>query len=167
MLALCMTATRERSHHWTHFAPGTTGVCVEFDGPGLSQWAGDISRMQCRSVTYRTIKAMETTCPQRPTLPFLKRYAYVDEQEFRLLYGDDAVGPDEKWFELDLQLIQRITINPWLEENDANEVRKRINARLKRLKSDIRVQRSLLLENKRWKQLATRAGNASERRSGT
>lgn len=157
LLALCFSEVPETYHHWRVFSHGSDGVRIEFDKAKLlAAFKGD-RRIVARSVDYREINRMNVDpAPGIEDLPFLKRYPYRDEKEFRIVYrcGDEAV--ETKSFPVSLGAISRITLSPWLPLPLADEVRKLLRSIDGCAK--LGVARSTLLENENWKRLANAEG---------
>ena len=82
-------------------------------------------------------------------LPFIKRYPYKDEKEFRILFVDRDEIREFKELAISLSWIKRITLSPWMPKPLANGV---VSA-LKGIKGcgKIPVVRSTLIENESWK----------------
>ena len=85
VFVLCFARAPETYHHWKVFSPGSSGVCVKFDKAKFSAWAKSNSGMRARAVTYKTLKKLQDIPPTLPDLPFVKRYAFRDEKEYRLV----------------------------------------------------------------------------------
>jgi hypothetical protein len=153
LLALCFSEVPETYHHWRVFSHGSDGVRIEFDKAKLlAAFKGD-RRVVARSVDYREINKLKLDpAPGIETLPFLKRYPYRDEKEFRIVYrcSDEAV--ETKSFPVPLNAIARVTLSPWLPLPLADEVRRLLRAIDGCGK--LSVARSTLLENENWKRLA-------------
>jgi uncharacterized protein YlbG (UPF0298 family) len=100
-------------------------------------------------VVYRSIPSIEAIPPKLEELPFVKRVPYTDENEFRIIYVNRNKVEKIKVIPLDLLSIRRVTLSPWLSEEVGRTVAKVIR--------DIdgcghlKVARSTLLENERWK----------------
>jgi len=115
VFAVCFTQAPETFHHWSVFAPGNEGVRVNIRKSALLT---PLRAMDCYAwgdVDYRTLDQMkEMEKISVYDLPFLKRYAYTDEDEFRILY--DCNDPAERSHDirLDRSWITSITLSPWL-----------------------------------------------------
>lgn len=82
-------------------------------------------------------------------LPFVKRYPYRDEKEFRIIYVSKSKTMDVKYIPIDLQMIKRIMFNPWLPKDIFKSVRQMI--KLIDNCGDISVFQTTLIDNERWK----------------
>lgn len=85
-------------------------------------------------------------------LPFLKRYAYRDENEFRALYVDMHEAKEFERVEVSLDCISRVTLSPWMAKPLAEAVKEALRALNGCTK--LRVSRSTLINNDQWKRLA-------------
>lgn len=151
--ALCLAQAPETYHHWRVFSHGSGGTCIVFDKDKLLRSANMVEGLRAEEVQYKTIKQLESSAPKTEDLPFLKRYAYIDEQEFRLFVGVKKKGPMTFRFPIPLAAIDRIILSPWLPQAVLENVRrtlKSINGC-----SSIRIYRSTLVENENWKSFAT------------
>lgn len=155
LLALCFSEGPETYHHWRVFSHGSDGVRIEFDrGRLLAAFKGD-RRVVARPVSYREIRTLKRDAASSiEDLPFLKRFPYRDEKEFRIVYRCDTEADETKSFPIALGAIARITLSPWMPLPLANEVRELLRAIDGCAK--LKVSRSTLLENETWKRLAQR-----------
>ena len=90
VLALCFSEASETYHHWRVFAGGSSGVCISFKLKELLKAVNKQAGLRTGSVTYLTLMNMSRRKPAVEELPFLKRYPFVDEQEFRIIYESTA-----------------------------------------------------------------------------
>jgi hypothetical protein len=87
VLALCFTQASETYHHWRVFAPGSAGVCIQFDTTKLlDSCVTKKSGVRAQSVAYLTLPKMREKKLTIRSLPFLKRAAFEAEEEIRLLW---------------------------------------------------------------------------------
>jgi hypothetical protein len=155
VLALCFASATETYHHWRVFTPGSDGVCITFRRDGLL--ASMPKGVRARKVRYKLIKELGAFRPSVSELPFLKRRPYKDEREFRIVYDDKKDVVEAKGFDIDLACIERVTLSPWMPKSLADAVKSTIRsipgcARMK-------VYRTSLLENEKWKSSALRSKN--------
>lgn len=158
VLALCFTAVRETYHHWRVFAPGSGGVCIQFKGPMLID---AVSRPGVRAepVRYLTLDESRATKLVREDLPFLKRYPYAEEKEFRFIFQSRTRDLSTLDFQIPMDCIERIILSPWLHSALARGVRSLI----KTIDGchHIRVHRTTLIGNEEWKRLGEGAVRAN------
>ncbi|MEM7330070.1 MAG: DUF2971 domain-containing protein [Pseudomonadota bacterium] len=149
VLALCLTGAEETYHHWKVFSPGMEGVCIWFDRDHLiEQFEDDSGDLLHGDVTYHTIAELKSIRPSADRIPFLKRVQFADEREYRFLLTEDVAHIDRCEQSLDLSLIKRITLSPWMPVSIADSVKAAIAALPNHA---IPVYRSTLVENRDWK----------------
>jgi hypothetical protein len=155
VLACCFAAKRETFHHWKVFANGSGGVCVEFSEEKLLRCVRKIKCTRTGKVQYPWIS--ENSQPSLETWPFLKRRAFVDEGEFRIIYENPREVEATKQIPIKLSCIQKITLSPWSPRSVAETVMKIIHGidGCDRLK----VSPSSLLDNSRWRECLDWSGN--------
>lgn len=145
VLACCFTQASETYHHWKVFA--RDGVCIEFSKERLLHAFEGVG-VRLGTVQYREIRKLTKAPPRVEQLPFLKRYPYRDENEFRIVSCGHEVA-EERSFAFPLNSVRRITLSPFLpEEQVARE-----KAKIKRIAGCARlpVYRSTVLDNRDWK----------------
>jgi hypothetical protein len=157
VLALCLTQTEETYHHWRVFAGHTAGACVIFDRPQLLSALSVVPGIRTGGVDYKRLRdaRRSTVHLSVEELPFIKRFGFMPEAEFRLLY----TSADEQLKFLDvpipLDCIVEVRLSPWL------------NSRLRQCLKDtihsidgcdrLVIHRSTLIGNASWKKLGDRA----------
>jgi hypothetical protein len=149
VLALCFARCNETYHHWRVFSHGFDGVRIEFDKNALLSYL-DRSNLICKAVEYPTIDQMDATKTLAvDDLPFIKRYPYQDEREFRIVYWSKQLAVQSKGYPIGLETIKRITLSPWMNKKLSDTVVKTLRSipGCKR----IEISRSTLVENERWK----------------
>ena len=148
LLALCFTEAPETHHHWKVYSPGNSGVCIRFDKTALLRCVDRNRNVIHESVTYKTIDELENISPKIEALPFLKRFPFRDEEEYRLIYTSKETQHKLKDIAIDLSSIERIVLSPSLHKSLAATLR----ATIKTIDGckDIRIHRTTLNESKRW-----------------
>lgn len=112
VFAICMTGASETFHHWEIFG-GPTGVCVEFDSAAL---IGGLSPALLHGpmayTKFPDLRAMTDITPE--AMPFLKRWSFRDEQEFRIVAT--SRDPDRKCIEVPIAMtaIRKIIFSPFI-----------------------------------------------------
>jgi len=156
VLALCFAESHETYHHWKVFSHGSDGVCIEFDKEQLLDKFDHDQNVRHGTINYTLLKeAKKMADIDVEKLPFLKRWPYGDEAEYRVVYvGHDAPKPFHD-VSISLGQVKRITLSPWLAPALADSVK----AVLKSIEgcSKIKIYRSTLIDNPDWKKLAGRA----------
>lgn len=127
-------------------------MCVEFDKERLLEAIGRDGAIEHRKVCYREINDVCAGPIQTSDLPYIKRYAYGDEQEFRLVFAYADKEMEAHTFDIPLSCISRITLSPWLPK----PLEKSIKDTIKQIDGckNVKVFRSTLIENERWKKAA-------------
>ena len=146
--AMCLTMAPETFHHWQIFAQGESGVCVVFDRKRLEAHLAGRSNFIPRKVEYvqlSEIGSVDATDIHR--LPFLKRFGFRDEREYRLL-GFSPEKQDSMSIPLTPDLIQRVTLSPATHPNIVASLK--VLLRSMPLWHDLRVGRSSLTSNETW-----------------
>ena len=149
LLAVCFTATRERFHHWKCFGDGASGVCIEFRKAKLLKGLAGRPEFRTREVEYEKVATVEERMPDVDSWPFLKRLPFMDEREFRIIFESQAADLQEASIPFTSSCIRRITLSPWLAKSAADNV-------IRSLRSiggcsNLKVSKSTLLENARWR----------------
>ena len=155
VLALCFSQTVETYHHWRVFSNGPAGVCIVFDRAALLKEMEKVAGISTNSVTYSSLKDAKARKLKVNHLPFVKRYGFRPEKEFRALY----TSPDAEHFSLDVPIeincIRSISLSPWMHSSLATSTVAAIRAinGCEKLK----VSRSTLISNEQWKSLGENA----------
>lgn len=154
VLALCFTTAPETYHHWRVFAPGSSGVCVQFDISSLRQ-SMEKAGLQFKEVKYLNLKELSKKTPKISQLPFIKRSQFSPEKEVRAIWESETDDEDAFDVRIDLSSIKRITLSPWLHPS----LRKSLVSAINHIDKcqDLKVVRSTLIENQRWKKFGSRA----------
>jgi len=154
VLVLCFAEASETYHHWRVFSYGVDGVCIEFDKDKLLLPFNADKRVRSGLVNYKMIADMQKTATQTDELPFLKRYPYQDEEEFRIIYTDYDQSIDSKEFKIRLGAVRRIHLSPWIPLALSNSVK----GILRSIDGceHLKISRSTLIENEKWKLIAGR-----------
>jgi hypothetical protein len=149
VLALCFTQASETYHHWRVFADGSAGVCITFERARLLNALEKQKGVTTKDVTYLELNKMGRKKLKVAELPFLKRYPYEDEREFRVIYESDATKHNALDVSIPLESINRVTLSPWTPTALADTLKETIRE-IPGCKL-IKVARSTLISNERWK----------------
>ena len=154
VLALCFTQASETYHHWRVFSNGSSGVCIEFKRKNLLMAVrGD--RLRAGEVKYPTIRQLRSRQPHVRDLPFLKRHAFRDDMEFRMIYESAKRQVSKLDIPIHLSCINRITLSPWLNPAVASQVKRALWSTDGC--GDLDIARSTLVSNEEWKDLGEAA----------
>lgn len=151
VLALCFTQAHETYHHWRVFSGGPSGVRIEFDRAELLKAVKGPS-VRAEEVKYRTLAEIRSRKPKTRDLPFLKRQAFSDDEEFRIVYESKRSRVRVLDIPIPLSCILKITLSPWSHPSISSSVRRV----LKSIDGCDRMQilRSTLIGNDEWKTFA-------------
>jgi hypothetical protein len=155
VLALCFAQAAETYHHWKVFAPGPAGICIHFRHEELLEELSKHHQIRSDFVEYKTIDELTEDQPDIQQLPFVKRIAFKDEMEFRIIYE----SPKKKLRKLDFPIppsvIEKVTLSPWIDP-ELGDSAKTLLRSLSKWKN-LQISRSSLIDNKKWKNLADSA----------
>lgn len=153
VFALCFAETSQTYHHWRVFTSGSDGACIEFNKAKLEDSLRSVSGLTYRSVVYHQIKRAKAKGIPVTNLPFAKRQPYEDEHEFRILFVDTKKVREFQEVPIPLDSITRITLSPWMPKPLSVAVK----ATLRSIPgcSKLSVVRSTLIENEKWKRIAS------------
>ena len=154
VLALCFSQQFETYHHWRVFAGGVDGVCIHFDKERLINTLDEANGFEHKIMNYKSIKQLNEYPPKLEELPFLKRKPYEDEEEYRIIYVDKRKTLESLPIDIKISWIKRITLSPWVPKalaRSAKGILKSIDGC-----GNLRVVRSTLIENEKWKDVAGR-----------
>lgn len=156
VLALCFAEGTEKYHYWKAFSNGPDGVCILFEKEKLlSAFRGD-DKIEHRRVKYVPMREIEKSPPDVSDLPFLKRYPYRAEREYRVIYTDTGELIEPKDYPIDdLSCVKQIRLSPWMPSPLVDSVRKTLKdiPGCERLK----IRRSTVVDSERWKSAVNRA----------
>lgn len=155
MLALCFTPAFETYHHWRVFADGSSGACINFERAKLLKAVKKQLGVTARSVRYLTLADIRAIQVKTRELPFLKRSAYEDEREFRIIYESSTRKDSSLDIDIPLACIERITLSPWIPAALTDHLKSTI----KEIDgcNSMKVYRSTLISNENWKALGESA----------
>lgn len=154
VLALCFTEIAERHHYWQVFGHSSSGVCIQFNRRALLAAVRRRKGLIAKRVEYLRLSDLRSSNLSVHRLPFIKRYAFRDEREFRFVFAS-ATQRRTLDIPIPLSCVDKITLSPWLPAA--------LYPRVKELIRNIagcdhlRVSRSTLLGNDEWKEFADSA----------
>jgi hypothetical protein len=110
-------------------------------------------------VKYLTLKKLGGSF-SADRLPFVKRYGFLGEDEYRLVYGSTKKVPK---FDIDIppDCIDSVKLNPWLDADLFEHVKDAIR-KVDSCWSSLKVVRSSLIDNERWREFADRVSRTEE-----
>jgi hypothetical protein len=151
VLALCFANTSERYHLWKIYAGGICGVGIEFNYDNLQKNYIDIEGFRSDSVKYKLVQNLKKDNLEISQLPFLKRWAFNEENEYRIIYESSTEEITSKDISISIDSISRIIFNPWIPIS----VFESIKAVIKKIDgcNSLRIERSDLIDTERWKRI--------------
>jgi hypothetical protein len=149
LVVSCFTTKAEQYHHWKSFADGTDGVCIQFHGKALIDQLARRAGFRCGLVVYKRNNTSDGWSPKTSEIPFLKRLAYRDEGEYRILFEDKEDLVEIKELPLDLNCVSRITISPRLAKGLFQAVKEQLSS----ISSEPRIPivQSSILDSALWR----------------
>lgn len=153
VLSLCFAEATETYQHWKIYSGSSSGVCVEFDKNRLLQKISGKKGFRDGKIKYRKMADMRKRLPKIDELPFIKRYAFKDEKEHRIVYEDDVDELKIKYLSITPDDVERVVINPWINQS----VYESIKSTLRKIDgfSELRFRRSTVVENDEWKEFGS------------
>ena len=147
--ALCLTDDTETIHHWNTFASGTSGCCIEFHYDKLIDQISKNDAVTYGKIKYVKIKDLKTLKIKTEKLPYLKRYPFRPEKEFRIIMLSNEEQKESFDIPISLDSIKRITITNKLPESVFKSVKQDIIKISSELKE--KINHSTLFDNPTWK----------------
>jgi hypothetical protein len=160
VLAICFTQASETYHHWRVFAPGSSGVSISFKRKELFKALKQEPALRMGPVEYLTLAKIRHRVLATEELPFLKRYPFQDEEEFRVVYESTKKTVSTLDIPIPLSCIYKITLSPWLPKVLSEHMKSMLQRSAGREK--LRIRRSTLISNEEWKKLGDRAPEMRE-----
>lgn len=155
VLALCFTEASETYHHWRVFAAGSSGVCIRFKRSELLRAIKKQPGFRTGTVTYQKLEEIRDKKLAIRDLPFLKRWAFKHEKEFRMIYESKTENISKLDIAIPLSCIYRITLSPWVHHALSPHVKRMLRS-IKGC-STLNIVRSTLIGNMEWKNLGESA----------
>lgn len=155
LLALCLSGAEESYHYWKVFAGNPAGVCIRLRQGMLLKSLRDHPDILVGEMDYRLMTAARQKQLTLDDFPFVKRRAYVDEAEVRLVWGSDAKARNAYSVPISAGCIGRITLSPWLPKALVGSTRDLLCGI--QGCSHIEVVRSTIVASEEWKNIARKA----------
>ena len=156
-LAVCLSGADETYHHWKVFAGHASGVCVcvRLRQGTLLKAVKGVPGITVGVMDYRKVTGARKSTLPLAEYPFVKRAAFVDEKEVRLLYESPIESRASLDVPIPLACIGRVTLSPWLPKNLVGATKELI--RTIDGCSQIEVVRSTIISSEEWKKIARNA----------
>lgn len=155
LYALCAARCSETYHHWRVFTGAADGACLELRRKPLEAALDNLPNVRFSEVEYLRLEDVDAlTASDVQRLPFVKRYGFAAEEEYRIILESAEPQGAAYSIELPLALIGRIYLNPWLPKPLAESV----IASVREIPGckNLKIQRSYLIDNARWKEAGDR-----------
>ncbi len=152
-LAVCFSEAPETYHHWRVFAPGSSGVCIEFDKQQLLRSLPKKGFVH-RRVDYKKSGQLIGASIDPEELPFTKRWAFRHEREYRIVFGSRKLKLLTRELPAAPTSLVRVIVNPWMP-------RSLFEATCETIKSidgfrELPIRQSSVVDNEIWKAYANR-----------
>lgn len=155
LLAICFVQGGETYHHWKLFSDGSHGVSINFEKDRLLSAFEEDNRIEHDNMQYGLIKDIEESQPEVSELPFLKRYPYRGEKEYRVIYMDTEECLESKSYDIKLSWIKRIRLSPWMPKPLVESVTETLKSICGC--SGLKIVRSTVIDSRRWKSIGEEA----------
>lgn len=149
LLALCFSQVPETYHHWHVFAKGPAGVCIEFDRKALLEAFKKRKGISSESIQYLTLNEAKEFEFDVQRLPFVKRYGYKPEGEFRVIYESKSNQFSSLGVSITPECIRKIVLSPWLHKALSTSAIQAIQG-IEGF-DEVTISRSTLISNDVWK----------------
>lgn len=150
LYALCAATCSETYHHWRVFTGAADGACIELKREPLEAALRKLEGVRFGDVEYLLLNKVEGLTPgDLLRLPFIKRFGFAAEEEYRIIAETRQAQLPAISTYLPVSWINKIYLNPWLPAPLAESVTRTLREIDGCAK--LRIQRSHLIENDRWK----------------
>jgi hypothetical protein len=163
VLALCFTEASERYHFWHVFGARSSGVRIRFRRRELLETIKRQGGVQAGPVDYVTLEKIADLTPSIDRFPFLKRYGFQDEKEFRIIYESSTDKMSKLDIPIQLSCIDKIVLSPSLDAALFSQTRELLHT-IDGC-SQLRIVHSRLTNNETWKRAGKRVIRNAVRRS--
>jgi hypothetical protein len=106
-------------------------------------------------MNYLTRSQEHVVAPCRWKNPFIKRVAFIDEREVRVLYESATKSCSSLDVQIPLECIRRITLSPWLPKSLVATTKDLIHS-IDGC-STVEARRSTIISSEEWKNIARNA----------
>jgi hypothetical protein len=155
LYALCAAGCSETYHHWRVFTSAADGACIEILREPLEAALEDLPGVRYGFVDYLTLEKADRLSPKDiDRLPFIKRFGFKPETEYRITLETDEPQGAAYSIEMPRNWIGKVFLNPWLPASLAASTIETIHE-IKGCKS-LKVERSHLINSVRWKRAGDR-----------
>jgi hypothetical protein len=143
LFATCFTKGSETIHHWGAFASKSEACCLEIKGDELLK-DNSANGFISNEVTYVQLKKMRQEVTSIDQLPFVKRYPYRNEAEYRIIF-ESKIKHNKANLIVPRDYINKITVNQHLPKDIFYLLKVKIESDWK-----ISVNQSTVIKNNEW-----------------
>ena len=171
LYGMCAALCGETYHHWKIFAGGASGACLVLKRRPLeasleSSQQEPNMKIRYDEVVYLKLEEVKRLSPKDvDRLPFLKRYGFKDEDEYRIVIETKAEQQPAMFIDCPHAWIHTIYLNPWLYESQAESLIETI--REIPGCEEIIVKPSQLTDSSTWRKAAGRIAGETPRSAPT
>jgi len=144
LYAVCFTQGDETIYHWSAFTQKSEACCIEYFADDVIAEYSAKPGWTARAIEYVKINEMKHKVKEIGQIPFVKRYPYRNEDEFRIIF-ESSVPVKRPSLKISRRKIRKITINQHLPVEIFDMIKKSIE-----LEWAIDVRRSTVVKNDRW-----------------
>jgi hypothetical protein len=155
LTAICLSQGPETYHHWRVFSPNTDGVCIVLNRDKLIAAFEGFAGIRKQAVHYEQVQRLPGLNPTISDLPFIKRWPYEPESEFRILFEDDKKKTDYRNFSLLPGTVEAVVLSPWMPSALVASVKKTLKSIAE--PENIPIYPSTLISSQEWQKVADRA----------
>jgi hypothetical protein len=152
VFASCYTLSKETFQHWYIFGGSSAGAFIEYDRTKLEACFETLKvaghKLRYTEVEYLTLEKVEKAQATLERFPFLKRWGFESEQEYRVIVESDDKNLISYPIKIPIGVINRIVINPWLPRTVVQSLRETIHSI--NGCENLAVDHSRLIESARW-----------------
>jgi hypothetical protein len=152
VFASCCTLSKETFHHWYIFGGSSSGAFIEYDRAQLEACFEALKvqghKLRFEEVDYLTLPKVEKQNVSLDSFPFLKRWGFESEEEYRVIVESDDDDVISYAIPIPISAVQRIVINPWLPGPVVDSLKERIRSIAGC--EELQVDHSRLIESNRW-----------------
>lgn len=155
VLAVCLSGAEESYHYWKVFAGHPSGLCIRLRQGTLLKALRSIPGVAVGVMDYRAMTAARKRALSVDEFPFVKRSAYIDEKEVRVLWQSATEARTSLEIPIPTGCIGRVTLSPWLPKSLVAAMK----SMLRSIDgcSQLEVVRSTIIASEEWKNIARNA----------
>lgn len=155
VLALCLSGADESYHYWKVFAGHPSGVCIRLRQGTLLKALQNVAGVTVGAMDYRKMTSARKKSLTVDEFPFVKRDAYVDEKEVRILWTSNTEVRSNLEIPIPQGCIGRISLSPWLPKALVKSTKEQLRGIPGW--SHLEVVRSTIVASEEWKNIARHA----------